>query len=416
MSSGPFPNARFSRRTLLASGAALALAGCSPLGDDDEAVDEGTPTSEPLEFAEVTQAPPTPTQPPIASPVPGYLDPERWFARSLVVATAGVGDFLDALTAAFFDPFAQATGATIRHQQFGRDGISNLIDQVESEQTVWDVMLIPTGDVLPLSQQGYLEPIDYGIVDPSSLFEETAMQHGVGGMYYSTVMVTAAAVEDEPETWADFWSLDRFAGTRALRRHPIGTLEFALLADGVPRDELYPLDVPRAFAMLDRIRDPMITTFYEDSKSPVELVRTGQVGLASTWNIRSVLPDVTSLVNLHWQDGMISADSWAIPRRAENLDVAMSFINFATRAIPSANFSLFQPFGPANKDALQYIEPRVVDTLPTAPQHLDVQFFENWGYWRDNRERLVAQFEDWLLNPVGTPQPDVGRARNRTWR
>lgn len=402
MSSGPLSTRRITRRSLIGFGGALALAGCSPLDDDDVEEEIASPIAALLEIPDATQAPPTPTQAAIGSPVPGYLDDQRWYGRSLVVATAGVGTYLDALTAAFFDPFAAATGATVRHQSFGRDGIEALIDQVTNNETVWDVVLIPTGDVLPLAQQRHLEPIDYAVVDPSSLYEETAMQHGVGAMYYSTVMVTASAVEGEPRSWADFWDLGQFAGTRALRRHPIGTLEFALLADGVPRDELYPIDVPRAFASLDRIRDA--TIFYEDSKQPVELVRTGQVGMASAWNIRSTLPDVTSLVALHWQDGMISADSWVIPRGAENRDVAMSFINFATRAIPSANFSLLQPFGPANRDALAMIRDDVVAALPTAATHMRVQFFENWSYWADNQERLEAQFEDWLLNPVASPE------------
>ena len=398
---GPPWNSRMSRRSLMAGGLALAVAGCSPLGNDDDAEDP-TPEPESLEFPEATQAPPTPTQPPIASPVPGYLDPERWFGRSLVVASAGVGEYLDALTAAFFDPFAEATGATVRHQAFGRDGITNLIDQVENEETIWDVVLVPTGAVLPLAQQQYLEPIDYAIVDPSSLYQEAAMQHGVGGMFYSTVMVSATVVDDDPESWGEFWNLDLFAGTRALRRHPIGTLEFALLADGVAAEDLYPIDGPRAFDALDQIRDA--TTFYEDSKLPVELVRTGQVGLASAWNIRTVLPDVASLVDVHWQNGMISADSWAVPRGADNLDVAMSFINFATRAVPSANFSRYQPFGPANKDAFALLRDDIVESLPTAPQNIDLQFFENWSYWADNGEQLVEQFEDWLLNPIASPE------------
>lgn len=398
MTSGFRSNTRMSRRSLLAGGAMLGLAGCTPLGDDSEATEEPEPT----EIPEATQAPPTPTQPPISSPVPGYLDPERWFARSLVVATAGVGDYLDALTAAFFDPFAEATGATVRHQAFGRDGIANLIDQVESGEVVWDVVLVPTGNVLPLAQQGYLEPIDYAVVDPESLYEPTLMQHGVGGMYYSTVMTSASVIDDAPQSWADFWNLETFGGKRALRQHPIGTMEFALLADGVARDDLYPIDVKRAFASLDVLREA--TTFYEDSKLPVELVRTGQVGLASAWNIRSVLPDVVSLVDLHWQGGMISADSWAIPRLSENRDVAMSFINFATRAVPSANFSRFQPFGPANIEALELIRPDVVETLPTSPEHLEQQFFENWSYWADNEEDMVARFEDWLFNPQASPE------------
>ena len=404
MTSGPFSTTRLSRRSMLTGAGLLVLGGCSPLddGDGNATADAVTPTTDLRdEVPEATQAPPTPTQPAIGSPVPGYLDSERWFARSLVVASAGVGDYLDALTNAFFDPFEVATGATVRHQTFGRDGIANLIDQVENGETVWDVVLIPAEDVLPLAQQGYLSAIDYDIVDPSSLYEQAAQQHGVGAMYYSTVMASSAAVSEVPESWAVFWDLSTFSGTRALRRDPVGTLEFALLADGVGMDALYPLDVPRAFASLERIREA--TIFYEDSKQPVELVRTGQVGLASAWNIRSQLPDVASLVTLTWHGGMISADSWAVPRGAENLDVAMSFINFATRAVPSANFSLHQPFGPANKQALELIRPDVVKTLPTAPEHLEIQFFENWAYWADNRETLKKQFEEWFFNPMASP-------------
>jgi putative spermidine/putrescine transport system substrate-binding protein len=404
MTTGPFSRTRLSRRSMVTGAALLGLAGCSPTGGDsgDETAEVSTPTADVLDVVpDATQAPPTPTQPAIASPVPGYLDSERWFARSLVVATAGVGDYLDALTNAFFDPFEVSTGATVRHQTFGRDGIENLIDQVETGDTVWDVVLIPAEEVLPLAQRGYLAPIDYDIIDPTSLYQEAVMQHGVGAMYYSTVMASSSAVDDNPESWADFWDLSTFSGTRAMRRSPIGTLEFALLADGVEMDALYPLDVPRALISLERIREA--TIFYEDSKQPVELVRTGQVGLASAWNIRSQLPDVASLVTLTWQGGMISADSWSVPRGAENLDVAMSFINFATRAVPSANFSLHQPFGPANKNALELIRDDVVAELPTAPVHLERQFFENWAYWADNREALEAQFEDWLFNPLASP-------------
>jgi putative spermidine/putrescine transport system substrate-binding protein len=101
---------------------------------------------------------------------------------------------------------------------------------------------------------------------------------------------------------------------------------------------------------------------------------------------------------------MVSADSWVVPRVAPNADVAMSFINFATRAVPSANFSLLQPFGPINKDALPLLRPDVAAMMPNFPANLDVQFFENWSYWRDQREPLTAQFEDWLLNPPATPE------------
>jgi putative spermidine/putrescine transport system substrate-binding protein len=386
--------------SLSAMGAA-GLASCT-FGEDDN-VD---PTPEPTAMLEATQQPLPPTQPPISSPVAGYLDPERWEGRSIVVASPAIGDTLEHLEEAFLKAFTLATGAVVRHQELGRDGISNLIDQVDSGEVVWDVVLIPTEDVLPIAQQLYLEAIDYHVVDATSLYPELNLQHGVGARMYSTVMVYPVLETEPPESWTDFWDLSRYGGARALRRSPVGTLEFALLADGVPVESIYPLDTERAFASLNLIRDA--TQFYEDSKLPVEFVRTGQVGVASAWSVRTALPDVQSLVKVAWQQGMIASDSWVMPRGAPNGDVAMSFINFCTRAVPSANYSRLETFGPVNKDAIALLRPDIVAGLPNSPDNLPLQFFQNWSYWAENEEFLTAQFEDWLLNPIGSPtaEPD----------
>ncbi len=390
--------ARITRRRFVGGAAplALGLSACGNKPDEQLAEILDTPTPEP------TQLPPTPTQPPIASPVAGYQDPARWAGRTLTIATAGVGEYLDALATAFFRAFETDTGAIVRHEQFGRDGIENHISQLEAGDVFWDVMLIPTNEVLQLSEEGYLAAIDYNVVDPAALYPELTMQHGVGAQLYSTTMVYSVSLDEGPEDWSAFWDLTRFDGTRALRRTPVGTLEFALLANGVAMADLYPLDVERAFLSLEKLREA--TLFYEDSKQPVELVRTGQVGLASAWSVRATLPDVASLVNTEWNGGMISADSWVTPRGSSNTDIAMSFINFATRAVPTANFSRLQPFGPANRDALILLRPDVAASTPNHEDHFDKQFFENWSYWRDHREMLTAQFEDWLLNPIATPE------------
>lgn len=386
-----------SRRELLLGAGSLPLVLTACGGEDIPELPIATETPAP------TQAPPTPTQEPVASPVPGYQDPTRWDGRTLRVATAGVAEFLDDLTVCFFDAFASDTGANVEHVSLNREGVEGVQSQVESGNIEWDVVLMPTNQVLQLSNLGVLAAIDYDVVAGDNLYPELMMQHGVAAMLYSTTMVYSVSAETPPETWADFWDLSLFDGTRALRRSPVGTLEFALLADGVAIDQLYPLDVERAFSVLDSLREA--TLFYEDSKQPVELVRTGQVGLASAWTVRTTLPDVASLVNPQWNGGMISADAWVTPRGSDNADVAMSFINYATRSVPTANFSGRQPFGPVNTDALALMREDIVETLPNSPEHLDVQFFENWSYWRDKREPLSARFEEWLLNPPeATPE------------
>lgn len=388
---------RLSRRGFLGT-SAIGLSGLLVACGDDESSDEPEATENP----ESTEVMPTATTPLVASPVAGFLDPERWSGRSMTVATAAAGDFLDSLNIAFFDAFTEATGAIVRHEQFGRDGIEGLIDQVENEENVWDVALIPTAEVLRLANQPYLEAIDYAIVDTTALYPELSMQHAVGAVIYSTVQVYQANETTPPTDWASFWDLTRSLGTRAMRKDPVGTLEFALLADGVPMADLYPLDTERAFSSLERIRDA--TIFYEDSKQPVELVRTAQVGLASAWNVRTSLPDVASTIGITWNGGMISADSWSIPRGARNADVAMNFLSFATRAVPTANFSLMQPYGPVNKDALALLPDSVLGTIPNAEAQLAVQFFENFAYWNERREQLTNQFDNWFLNPPATPE------------
>lgn len=393
-------SSRLTRRTLIGTGAGLVLAGlagCSTGSKKSDPTPEATEVVVPVP----SERAPTPTQEAITSPVAGYLDPERWKGRTISVATAAAGDYLDALQESYFQAFTDATGALVRHTQFGRDGLTTLVQQVEDGDVVWDVALIPTENVLPLAQKGYLLGIDYNVIDATALYPEIAMQHAVGQALYSTVIVYPWNADPAPTGWSDFWNLSTFGGTRALRRSPVGTLEFALLADGVPANKLYPIDVPRAFASLEKLRNA--TLFYEDSKQPVELVRTGQVGLASAWSVRTTLPDLANTVNVQWNGGMVSADSWAIPRGSQNSDVGMSFINFATRAVPSASFSRLQPFGPVNKDAFSLLRPDIVDTLPTSPNNLRNQFFQNWSYWAEHTDPLTTQFEDWLLNPVATP-------------
>lgn len=396
-----------SRRRLLGlGGAALTtavLAGCD--AEDEE------PDEVPVGEEDEPTVPPTPTQALIASPVPGYLDPERWQGRTLTVASQAIGNYLESLDLAFFEAFAQATGASVRHVELGRAGIEAIPDQVESGEVVWDVVLIPCEDVLPLSQGQYLQGIDYNIVDTSPLYSELTLQHGVGAAIYSTTMVYHTANDEPPETWADFWDLSRAEGTRALRRWPIGTLEFALMADGVEMDKLYPLDVDRAFGSLELLREA--TQFYEDSLQPVQFVRTGQAGLASAWNVRIDLPEAAANVKPQWNQGMMSADAWAVPRDAPNTDLAMNFINFATRAVPTANFSTMQSYGPVNPQAFEMLREDIQAVLPNSPENIGKQFFEDYSYWSHQRANLVAQFEDWYLNPpvaspeaVATPDDD----------
>jgi putative spermidine/putrescine transport system substrate-binding protein len=351
----------------------------------------------------------TPTQEAIVDAVAGYSDPTKWQGRTLTIAAWG-GDYQNAQEAAFFDPFADATGVTI---QIKRAEPGSLRSQVDDENVVWDVTTLPMEDMLQLAHEQYLEPMNYQVIDRTALFaDEIALQYGVGDAFSSSVIVYPAGSNNAPQDWEDFWDVPEIAADeepepatmRSLRRGPVGTLEFALLADGVTMDALYPLDVERAFKSLDRIRDH-IRVWWQEGKEPIQLVSSGEVGMASAWYSRLWQLEMLDSVRVQWFGGMLSADSWIVPRGAPNADIAMDFINYATRAIPSANFCRLVPFGPVNRDALSLLRPDRAVVLPSAAANKAVQFVQNWNYWADNREALTRRFEDWISagKPKGSP-------------
>lgn len=402
---------RLTRRALLATLPASVLGAAAACGGSGSGPRKPAPTATPSPTPELT---PTPTQEVIASPVPGYSDPSRWAGRALTIAVWG-GPYEEAQRAAFFEPFSLATGVTIQTQTAE---IGVLRDQVEAEEVTWDVLTLPMEDVLVLARSNYLEPIDYKIVDRSALFDDITLQYGVGVAYSSTVMIYPAGTTKAPQNWTDFWDVTppapgaaiEPAQARALRRSPVGTLEFALLADGVPMDALYPLDVDRAFASLERIRSNVLI-WWEESKEPIEVVASGLAGMASAWNVRIQQFDIHGSVRVQWFGGMLTADAWVVPKGAPNADIAMDFINFATRAVPTANFSRLLPYGPVNREAFALLREDRKAFLPSAPQNKAVQFTQNWNYWVENREELSRQFEDWLLTPVEPATPEQAQAQ-----
>ncbi len=397
-----------SRRTLLRGALGLAgsagVLGLSACGGDDS-------PAEPTATA-TTGAIATPTTTPVilSTPLAAYQDPERWRGRTLTVASPG-GAYQAAQQAAFFTPFQEATGARITVEVVD---VARISQQVDRGEVVWDVCCVPTENVIQLGRDGYLTPIDYAVVDSSALFDDMrtaiAMQHGVIVDLYSTTIAYGATATEIPQSWADFWDVSRFGGLRTLRRSPVGTLEFALLADGVGYRDLYPLDVERAFAALERIY-PSVITWYEDAQLPVQYVLGGQVGLSAAWNVRIDAPDVESRVRAQWNGGMLSGDSWVVPNGAGNVDLAMDFINYTTRSVPQANFCNILPFGPVNARALELITPDRIDRCPTSDARRSVQFLENWNYWTDQRETLTERFESFLTisrpnaTPIATPVP-----------
>ena len=88
-----------------------------------------------------------------------------------------------------------------------------------------------------------------------------------------------------PPGWAAFWDTKNFPGQRSLRKHPIYALEMALIADGVPMDKLYPIDVDRAFKKLEELK-PHVLVWWSSGAQSAQVLKDGEVDMVAAWNGR----------------------------------------------------------------------------------------------------------------------------------
>lgn len=379
------PGRRLSRRLLLtgiaSSFAGMALAACA---DDDP---ESTATPEP-------EPDPTPT-PVLVESAPGFDDPTRWEGRTLTVTSWG-GEYQEAQHRAFFEPFQRLTGATI---ETALTDLAVLRTQVDTAEVIWDVCDVLNEDVLFLANLNLTAPIDYDQLDTDDLIPEAMLEHGLASSFHSTILAFREGFWEngrEPESWADFWDVEKFPGSRGLHRNPQTTLEFALLADGVAIEELYPLDVERALSKLEEIREHLLL-WWEQGAQPTQMMASGDIDMVSVWNSRiDRLSSEGAPVIIQWNQAAISGDSWVLPNGSQNADVAMDFLRFASLPETGAAFASQVPFGPINERSFDLLHEEFRERLPTSPALRPKQFFINHDWWFTNREATVALFEDWL--------------------
>src|SRR5690625_380330 len=156
-----------------------------------------------------------------------------------VVVVSWGGDYQAAQQEAMFKPFEEATG--IRLIEDHPVDIGKLKSMVESGNVEWDVVDALGADIPLMVSQGLLEPIDYDIVSKEDMLDSAVKEYAVDIDYYSTVLSyneTEFNDGEEPQDWTDFFDLEKYPGNRSLYKTPKTTLEIALMADGVAKEDL----------------------------------------------------------------------------------------------------------------------------------------------------------------------------------
>lgn len=317
----------------------------------------------------------------------------------LTVADPG-GPFEAAFGEAFYRPFEEATGHTIANTAREHQPTSQVQSIVETGSYSWDVVTVTQADQVLLGDRDLLEELDWSGEHMDNIMSDARTDVWMGTDVYATILAyrTDTFPDKAPESWADFWDVENFPGRRALRRSPIDTLEIALMADGVAMEDLYPLDIDRALAKLDEIREH-VDVWWTGGAQTSQLLASGEVDMLPTWNGRAqTVIDDDAPVGILWNQGLYSIEGWSIPKGNPKADLGREFIKFCADPERQAAFTDKLAYGPTNPKAYDYISEERAKFLPTAPDNLKRMTLANQGWWGEHKEEAESRFNEWLLS------------------
>lgn len=320
-------------------------------------------------------------------------------AEEKIVVFNSSGGALDAAQRKVFsDPFEKETGIKVIHT--APVNFAKLKAMVESGNVEWDITELPPRDMVRAVKLGYLEPIDYTVINKADLIPEAALAYAIGGGFYSTILAYNTkkfSKGNHPQSWADFWNINKFPGRRSLRNSPADNLEIALLADGVQKDKIYPIDIDRAFRSLDKIK-PHIAVWWSVGAQPAQLLTDNEVDLTTSWNGR--ITDIQrkgAPVEIEWNEAILSLSYYGVVKGAKHKSNAMKYLAFRQRPDRQAEWVKALPYPGASINLYKYLTPELAKIMPTYPENLKKAIKVNYEWWLENADRVQERWNAWML-------------------
>lgn len=339
-------------------------------------------------------------------------------AEDLTVVTWG-GVYAESQQRAYGAPWEAATGNDVAWVNYN-GGLAEIRAQVTAGAVTWDVVDVFAHEARRGCREGLFEPLPDDLVAPApdgtpahrDLVVDRPNDCVAPNIIWSWVVFGGA----EPfETGAvtsiaHFFDVEALPGKRGLAAFPQATLEMALVADGVPPDEVYavldtPAGIDRAFAKLDAIAGHVV--FWSSGEEALDLVASGEVVLSTGYNgrVSEAILTGTDAFRILW-DGQVLEEEWfAVVKGAPNRAAAFDFLRHATTARAQAAQARWIPYGPMRRSALAIIaanEPwfhNGRDVMPHMPDRQEVlhrTVVADPDWWSAHADRIAPRYAAWM--------------------
>ncbi len=344
--------------------------------------------------------------------------------KNEITFTSWTGPYMRSQMLGFVRPFEKENRTRV-HVAHYNGGISEIRDQVESANVVWDVVDLTQADSLRACEEGLLEDLsDIELPNGSdgSPFREDFVEGalndcGVGVIVWATAFAysNSAFDGDAPSSISDFFDVEAYPGPRAIRNDPTVIMEWALMADGVARDDVYPTletaeGVERALEKMNAIKPGLL--LWESGRQPVRILNSGEATMSMIWATTGATASKEDgadfTVNM---DGrVIEMDLFGIPKGSRYKDEAIEFISYASSTLSLANMVGFLPNGPTRKSSVKMLTGDILKQIPNGPAYEEnASIMSDAKWWAANHARLEEAFQAWLT--AGARQGASGTTR-----
>jgi len=305
------------------------------------------------------------------------------------------GAYRRAVEQAVVQPFVKETGIAVTIVD--TPDLAKLRAQIQSNNVQWDVFDAPNALGVAGVNAGFWEPLDASLFDRSDLAVD--IQNNlvpwylfVGGIAWDPKRHPPGS---HPRNFAEYFDTQAFPGLRTFRNRPSETLEVALLADGVPVQNLYPLDVERAFRALERIK-PKVVKWVEQTPQSLSLLQTGEADYSYTYASR-VRPAQASgqSVDFSFDQTIAGFEYLAVVKNAPNKDAAMQFVAYAAQPRCQAAFMELLGNAPGSRKARAMMSADALRWIPDLQSDRVAIMDDTW--WTRNFDAITLRFRQWTL-------------------
>ncbi len=123
----------------------------------------------------------------------------------------------------------------------------------------------------------------------------------------------------------------------------------------------------------------------------------GTVAMSSAYNGRIAAAQAEKRhLSMVWSGGVYDFDFWALPAGVWKKQLAEDFIRFASQPEQQKAFAENIAYGPANRKAVDLLDPGVAANLPTAAQNMKNAVGMNVAFWAEHGEALEQRFQNWV--------------------